>query len=266
MKDNKVWIFLSHSHLDIEIVRKIRNNFEEIGFEPIMFYLKCLNDNDEIEDLIEREIKARQWFVLVDSKNSRKSKWVKSELNIINELNDKKVFTINTENFEDDLNKIIQSQVDSIAKNMTVFISYSYSDSVIATELRNRLINQEYKVFIDTDILPGSNWIDLINTKLDEAINNGFVLLLLSKESLKSKIVRMQIEYASKKEGAIIPIIIGDLNLNDYPELKNLVNNTIHIKISENLTDRDYDKIISTLETFRKRSTDINFYNTSDLS
>ena len=36
------WIFISHSHLDIDIVRRIRNKLEDRGFEPLMFFLKCI--------------------------------------------------------------------------------------------------------------------------------------------------------------------------------------------------------------------------------
>lgn len=53
------WIFISHSHLDIDIVRRIRNKLEDRGFEPLMFFLKCLNDDNEIESLIKREINER---------------------------------------------------------------------------------------------------------------------------------------------------------------------------------------------------------------
>ena len=75
MKDFENWgkgeggyMFISHSHLDIEKVRKIRNALEEAGFDPLCFYLKCLTDEDEVEGLIKREIDAREWFVYIDSK------------------------------------------------------------------------------------------------------------------------------------------------------------------------------------------------------
>jgi hypothetical protein len=29
---------------DIDLVRKIRNHLESLGLEPLMFYLKCLSD------------------------------------------------------------------------------------------------------------------------------------------------------------------------------------------------------------------------------
>jgi len=39
------YVFISHSHQDIEKVRKIRNEMEDQGFEPLCFYLKCLTDD-----------------------------------------------------------------------------------------------------------------------------------------------------------------------------------------------------------------------------
>lgn len=59
-----------------------------------MFYLKFLNDNNEIVDLIKREIQAREWFIYVDSINSQKSNWVKTERDFIATLDDKKISTI----------------------------------------------------------------------------------------------------------------------------------------------------------------------------
>lgn len=93
MKRNKTncggRVFLSHSHQDIETVRNIRNQFEKLGFESLMVYLKCLSDKDEIEDLIKREINERDWFVYLDSPNARKSNWVQTERAYIETLKDK---------------------------------------------------------------------------------------------------------------------------------------------------------------------------------
>lgn len=59
------WIFVSHSHHDLEKVRKIRNYLEMHGANPLLFFLKCLNDDDaRLPELINDEILARNWFVL----------------------------------------------------------------------------------------------------------------------------------------------------------------------------------------------------------
>ena len=78
--NNGGWVFISHSHQDIDKVRKVRNHLERLGFEPLMFYLKCLSDEDEIEELIKREIDEREWFIYADSPMARSSKWVRAEL------------------------------------------------------------------------------------------------------------------------------------------------------------------------------------------
>ena len=81
MYDNKLTVFLSHSHKDIEKVRKIRDILEILGCEPLMFFLKCLDDNNgELEDFIKREIDARNVFLYCRSRNAEGSEWVQKEL------------------------------------------------------------------------------------------------------------------------------------------------------------------------------------------
>jgi hypothetical protein len=51
------WIFVSHSDKDIGKVREIRNELEKRGHKPIIFYLKCVEDNSApLPDLLGREI------------------------------------------------------------------------------------------------------------------------------------------------------------------------------------------------------------------
>ena len=52
--------FTLTSHFDK--VRRVRNAIEEMEHNPLLFFLLCLNDKDEITDLIKREIKARDFF------------------------------------------------------------------------------------------------------------------------------------------------------------------------------------------------------------
>ena len=78
--EEKVFIFISHSHRDLEKVRKIRNFLENNCSEPILFFLKSRDDEDEITSLIKDEIDARIWFIYCDSQNARESRWVKKEL------------------------------------------------------------------------------------------------------------------------------------------------------------------------------------------
>lgn len=110
------YVFVSHAHKDIHEIRKIRNVLEENGLEPICFYLRCLNDNDEILDLIKREIDAREWFLLVDSKNARESNWVKTEVEYIKSKDSKKMISVSLDNQED-----ILPVLNRLSNSMRVF-------------------------------------------------------------------------------------------------------------------------------------------------
>lgn len=63
MNNNEIWVFLSHSNKDYKKVRLVRNMLEEQALRPLMFFLHCLNDDDEIDSLIKREIDSRTRFI-----------------------------------------------------------------------------------------------------------------------------------------------------------------------------------------------------------
>jgi hypothetical protein len=48
------WIFVSHSHRDLEKVRRIRNELERRGHNPLVFFLKCLEANRLVEQILEK--------------------------------------------------------------------------------------------------------------------------------------------------------------------------------------------------------------------
>ena len=53
-------ISVSHSHRDLEKVRRICNELERRGHNPLLFFLKCLEADDaRLPGLIRDEIKAR---------------------------------------------------------------------------------------------------------------------------------------------------------------------------------------------------------------
>jgi hypothetical protein len=61
------WVFVSHSHQDSDAVRSVRHEFERLHANPLLFFLMCLNDDEEVDSLIKREITARKFFLLCDS-------------------------------------------------------------------------------------------------------------------------------------------------------------------------------------------------------
>ena len=203
MKKDGGWIFISHSHLDIDIVRKIRNQLENQGFEPLMFYLKCLNDDDEIESLIKREIDEREWFIYVESENAVKSRWVQSERAYIAQLSGKKVFTI-------DINRDISKQIENITKQLKIYISYSHKDRPVYELIKRALLRRDFLVFDDRDIPVGEDWMTHLQTEIDESVRDGFVLLLVTKNINNYNWIKKEIEHTTAARGKIVPIYIGD--------------------------------------------------------
>jgi len=204
------WIFLSHSHKDFDKVRELRNELEVQGHHPLLFFLKCLNDDSEIDDLVRREIEARSWFILCDSQNSRSSRWVQEERKIIDALSS---HTSATVNLDDSLFTQLSS-ISEITKRASVFLSYSHSDNENAKRVIDSLRNDDFGVFSDLQISPGVSWQTEIESALNAAVDRGAVLVLLSRSSMASEWQRREIvlafERAKPRAGRrnIIPLFL----------------------------------------------------------
>lgn len=206
------WIFVSHSTKDWEEVRRVRNLLEEKGHKPLLFFLKCVEDESELDDLLKREIEARSWFLLCDSENAKRSKWVQAEAAYIKQLDDKLHEAI-------DLQAPIEAQVeriDRLCKRVTVFLSYARKDHEVAERIRRTLSDFDYSVWLDSDLAPGGNFVQQITQAIDQAVSRGFVLVLLSPNSMVSEWVQQEVQYSLEKaakaaHGAnIIPLMIHD--------------------------------------------------------
>ncbi len=146
---NRVTVFLSHSSKDIEKVRQIRNILEALDYEPLLFHLKCLDDdNDNLENFIEKEIEARNIFIYCKSQHSENSKWVQKELEYIKSFDSKRLFTIDiTLSFKDTVVQLLQSIADIIKKNR-IFLSCSHGapDKQFGDYLEKLLTEHNYEV------------------------------------------------------------------------------------------------------------------------
>lgn len=231
------YIFLSHSHDDIEKVRQIRNSLEKSGFEPLCFYLKCLDDDSEIEDLIKREIDAREWFVFVNSENSRKSRWVTLEREYITKTDSKKIITIDLDNKQS-----IAEAIHKISHNLRVFISYSTKDETLARRIKNRFQAKDYLVFAPDSIPAGTDYATVIADAIVDASKDGAVIALITPESLQSQWVKREIMLAAREGGNIIPVIVGNTNLDGVLQY-NLLTKQMY-NLSDNPTDDEIDEMI----------------------
>lgn len=195
------WVFISHSHQDIAIVRRIRNRLESLGFEPLLFFLKSLNDDDEIEGLIEREIGAREWFIYVDSASARDSRWVRSERSYVSNLADKKIFTIS-------IDGNIDEQVSAIARQLQVFISYAQQDEPLVHKIRAKLLGHDLLVLDEAGPSPELPHADLIAERIGRSSRDGFVLVIISDHSARSASLLHEVNYALEQHGKVIPVYV----------------------------------------------------------
>jgi TIR domain len=213
-KHSGAWIFVSHSHHDLVKVREIRNELERRGCNPLLFFLKCLDaDNALLPQLIRDEIKARNWFVLCNSRAARRSKWVREEIQLVKAVSKKprkNVVVINLErNLQPELKKL-----ERLSKRSTVFLSYARQDQQIAKRVRRALLQHDFGVWFDEATTPGQDWAAAIHSAIDAAVERGFVIVLLSAASLTSQWCKRETEYALRlaarsRRRNIIPVVVA---------------------------------------------------------
>lgn len=183
---NEIWIFLSHSNKDYEKVRQVRNLLEEQSLRPLMFFLHCLNDDDEIDSLIKREIDCRTRFILCDSENARKSCWVQKEVDYIKSQNR----ICETIDLSKGMDEILSSLQDFINKTR-LFISYNREEFPLADIVYNRLSKYDFSVYIDKawDFSKAyhQDYKETLNALEDTVVKtNGYVIAILNDRVLSS--------------------------------------------------------------------------------
>lgn len=244
------WVFLSHASNDYEDVKIIRNYLEENGFSALMFYLKCLEEKskkDKIEELIEWEIQARNIFVLCTSSVARKSKWVQWETNIVKRLPNKIFIEIDVENLR--YKKCSElSKLDKLMNNATLFFSYSHKDNEKVKIIYEKLSSLGFRIFYDTvSTKLGSNIQEKLLSALDEAIKNGVVLIFLSNNAKQSKWFWHEKSMALRNNAYIIPILIDNVDIKDFPAFLNLQNQIIDMK--DSITNESIERLVKAINS-----------------
>lgn len=207
--DNEIWIFLSHSNQDYEKVRRVRNILEDMNTRPLMFFLKCLSDNDEIEDLVKREIEARTRFILCDSINARKSNWVAKEIAYI-EKKHKPYDIIDISASEQD----IREELKNCFRKEHLFISYPRELLPAIKVVNERLSKYDFCTsFIDIfDTSAGIPFLDQFQHNIEMAISNGHFIPILSRHSLdQARLSQFELDLALENDvnhKSILPIYL----------------------------------------------------------
>lgn len=208
-------VFLSHSSKDIDKVRQIRDILEALDYEPLLFHLKCLDDdNENLETFIKKEIEARNIFIYCKSDNADNSPWVQKELEYIKSFDTKRLFTIDiTLPLSQTLVVLLESITEIIKKNR-IFISCSHAnpDKEFGNYLEKLLVDNNYDV-VRFKVLDYAK--DIEHKKaLQEATT---FISIISPNSLESAYCRSELERAlydyenspSTFSNKIIPIFYG---------------------------------------------------------
>ena len=101
MHSDEGWVFVSHSNRDFDRVRRVRNALEDAGHYPLLFFLRCLTDDQELDDLIKREICERNFFLYCKSEAARTSPWVQRELAFIKSLPHRVIYELSLDDDEE---------------------------------------------------------------------------------------------------------------------------------------------------------------------
>lgn len=210
------WIFVSHSHKDFEEVRKVRDALEERGHFPLLFFLKCLSDESELESLLRREIKARDFFLLCNSENAATSRFVADEVSYIKSLPGKIYETVD---LKSNWNAQLEA-IDALSRRATVYLSYSAADHAAAAEIATALAQRDFKIEgLDHNLEAGDDPVATVKRNVLEALRYGFVLVLLSSEAVRRKqsFQWLEVHEAFKSmmhfepgRPRIIPVILSD--------------------------------------------------------
>lgn len=252
MSNNGCWIFISHSSADIEKIRIIRNEFEKYGQNPLAFHLKCLTTDTaegraELDNLIKREIVARDWFVYCESEAASKSQFVQMERKFVESCSKKMIWRLN---LDDDMDVILK-KVKQICCNMQVFISYVHADSNSALHLRKALEEKDFGVWDGEDLKEGDFHSQLSN-EIREIAQKGFFILLLTKNSVNSNMIDFEVEMGIRN-GVKLIVLIFD-NVLDYATAYKRYK-TIHIYNIPNMPkENDFYLLVELIEKALERN------------
>lgn len=173
------WIFVSHSTKDIEAVRDVRNTLEMRGHNPILFFLRCIEEEAELELLLHREIAARDIFLLCDSSSARDAKWVRREQEFIKSLEGKVIKVLPLDASREERAQIL----NSLCHHASFYLSYSGKNRRFACQLKEYITAHDYAVSEWADVPLCDDVLHAMHTSIRLAFESGGVILLLGPRS-----------------------------------------------------------------------------------
>ena len=219
-------IFLAHSTIDVKAARQVRNLFEDMDHDVLLLKLSQQMTEDYLKTLLEREIQAHDWLVMLSSDNTDRSDWVAFETRFAREKH-KPVFEIDltrcTHETEDALRDCLQGQVSAVSRNIRVFLSYSRTDQVLAERLRADLSAQGFEVWREDPLGDAKNLAEQFTEAIDNILARGAMVLVLNDASLDSEFVMDEVRYALMRKGRVVPCLAEPLTRPLPPDLAEIL-------------------------------------------
>jgi hypothetical protein len=186
-KISDAWIFVSHSHQDLGAVRRVRDELEQLHANPLLFFLLCLEKDEELDWLIKREITARNFFLLCNSPLARTSSWVQREREFVQSLDNqdrkRKIYELDLQWPWPRQQRIIREALGAA----TTFLSYSSHDTERVQPYIDFLVRNDFAVF---NWRESPSFGDEVAEQLGSAIErsvNGYFIVFLSAHWLNSR-------------------------------------------------------------------------------
>lgn len=182
--------------------------------------MKCLSDENELNDLLKREISQRIWFVYCNSENAIKSQYVQFERNYIDSLIKEgrkfNFLSIELDKFDiwdSECYEYIRNQITYQIRKTKIFLSYSIEDQNFAINMKERFIEVGYSVWNDNEIQNDDIFSNSINNVMkNHSYKDGLILLLVTENFLKSKFCLFEYEKALNIGALVLPVVISSTN------------------------------------------------------
>jgi hypothetical protein len=217
-------IFISHSSNDVVVARAVRNLLEDRNHkfvELIGLAFLTLATEKDVFDLLEKEVQARDWLLLIDSENARASKYVQFEIETAQRLK-KPFYSIDCNRFlghsnRYEIEKILKPCVATFSRGLRLFLSYARRDRQVV-QIEDALRSEKYEIWdATTEISPGVDFIAQIRKGIEYVAEQGIFVLFLTKESVQSQWVHAEISSALQLNALFLPILMEKVDLLELP-------------------------------------------------
>jgi len=250
--ENKPTIFISHSSSDLTVARAARNLLEDRDHHVLLLGLLQPLSDDDICALLDAEIQAREWLVLIDTENARNSSWVQFEIQRASEY-DKAVYQISGDRFTGshryEIEQSLLPCIESFSRGLRTFLSYSRHSSAIASTIHHFLQSQGFESWHDQLLEVGGSWRQQIEDAIDETLERGVFIPLVGPATLTSPYLQFELEYALNRNGMILPILVGDV---EFRQLPPALQQTQYLDMRETIdVEMSLSKLLETLNDIR---------------